>query len=141
MVANVLELEQQFIRRFLLWRICLDDGFANHELHQLRAILHLCNRLGRNVLAISHDGDVIPQCKNLIQSMGYIDNGNAFIAQSFYKRKQSVNFRFREGSGRLVHDDDVRFRGNRLGNFNDLLLGNAESGNPLLGVDAGFQIL
>lgn len=71
--------------------------------------------------------------------MGDIDDADAALLQVGDDLEQMVGFLLGQGRGRLVHDQNVGFVGDRLGDLHHLAAGDGQLADTGIGVDADVQ--
>ena len=81
---------------------------------------------GADVLAVTHDRDFVADAKNFVHLVADVDDGNALGAQLVHDGEQRLDLGRRQRGGRLVEDQYLAVCGDRLGDLNQLHLGNAQ---------------
>ena len=90
---------------------------------------------GADVLAVAHDRDFVADAKNFIHLVADVDDGDALGAQLVHDGEQCLDLSCRQRGGRLVEDQHLAVCGDRLGDLNQLHLGNAQ------GSELGVRII
>ena len=86
--------------------------------------------VGGDVLAVAHHGDGVAEGEDLVEAVGDEDQGAALVAQAAGDREQPVDLDAAERRGRLVHDQQAGVERDRLGDLDDLLVGDGEARGP-----------
>ena len=81
---------------------------------------------GADILAIAHDRDFVADAKNFVHLVADVDDGDALGAQLVHDGEQRLDLGRRQRGGRLVEDQHLAVCGDRLGDLNQLHLGNAQ---------------
>ena len=95
--------------------------------------------LSPDELAIPKHGDPVAHLLYLLQAVGDIDDANPLRVQLVDCRKELFGFPLGQGGGGLVHDQDLRLDGERLCDFNHLLLSRGQVDDHGMGIDAHIQ--
>ena len=90
---------------------------------------------GADVLAVAHDRDFVADAKNFVHLVADVDDGDALGAQLVHDGEQRLDLGRRQRGGRLVEDQYLAVCGDRLGDLNQLHLGNAQ------GSELGVRII
>ena len=91
-----------------------------HHGDQLRTV-NFGNVLGCHILSVAHNGNAVRNDKQLLQTVGDKDDGNAAGFQIPNNAEQRADLVGGQGCGRLVHNKDLDVLADRLGDLNDLL--------------------
>ena len=86
-------------------------------------------------LAVLDDGDVVGDAEELLQAVRDVENGDTASLEASEVFKEYVDFRIGEHGGRLVEDEDAHVARQRLGDFDHLLVGDAEVAGARARVD------
>ena len=73
---------------------------------------------------------------DLVDLVGDVDHGDAAALQGPDHREQALRLRFAQGGVGLVHDDEARLDGKRLGDLDELALGDAQRAHDAARVDS-----
>ena len=125
--------------------VALRHDLAQHHLDQLRGGPHLPagaqlrDLAGADHLAVAQDRHGVPDLEDLAQAVGDVDHRDVLPLQLLDDGEQAVDLLLRQGGRGLVHDDQLRFGGDRLGDLDDLLLGHGQLGHPPAQGDARVQ--
>ena len=116
----------------------IGDIAANHAGNEA-ALRDLRNRPLADGLAISHDADIVAELEDLLHAVRDIDDRAVFGGQAVDNLEEALDLARRQRGGGLVHDDDSGVGGQRLCNFQHLLLGDAERAD--LGCRVDIQVI
>ena len=137
--GQVFHRKQDFAWFVLGVGILVLDLPADHEFDQLR--LRCAGRDGGDVLAVTQDGDDVPDALDLIHVMGDEDHGHALLLEFLHDEEKLLAFLTGQGGGRLVQDEDGCVLHQGFGDFHHLLAGDAQFAHRLVHVfletDAG----
>jgi hypothetical protein len=86
--------------------------------------------------AVAQDGHAVGGPQHLGQAVRDVHDADPGRAQLRHQREQALRFRLREGSGRLVHDDDARLGAEGARDLHELLLGHAQGTRVRVRIDA-----
>ncbi|MFT3849035.1 MAG: hypothetical protein QM739_10210 [Propionivibrio sp.] len=86
-------------------------------------------------LAVLDDGDVVGDAEEFLQTVRDVEDGDAAFLQARQVFEQHVHFRVGEHGGRLVEDQHAHVARQRLGDFDHLLVGDAEVAGARARVD------
>ena len=76
---------------------------------------------------IPQDGDAVGDPQHFFDLMRDIDDGHPAALQRFNDREEAAGFRLAQGGVGLVHDDERRLDRERLGDLDELALGDAQA--------------
>ena len=118
----------------------LEDGPPDHHADDL-----LDAGLGRvdrvDVAAVPHDRHAVGDPLELLQAVRDVHDAVAALAQVAGDAEELVDLGLGERRRRLVHDQDVRVVGQRLGDLHHLLLGDGEPGHARRRVELQVELL
>ena len=123
----VLHLEQHFADLRLALRIAVFHVTADHALDDpvFRDFLGVTvERFDRATIA--QDGDLIGNLADFVELVGDDERGHPLLAELHQKRQQCIGIRFVQRSRRLVEDQQLDLLRQRLGDFDELLLADAD---------------
>ena len=80
-----------------------------------------------NELSVAQHGEVVGDGRQFIEFVRDVNDCHAVALELVDQIEQHGDLRFGDSGGRLVHDDDSRLAGKRLGDFHDLLLADAQA--------------
>ena len=113
---------------------------AYHQLDHLIDV-QILRTVGRDVLAVAIDGDIVRDAENFVHLMGNIDDCYVFRLQLRDDVAQVLYPSVGQGRSRFVHDDDAAVIGNRLGDLHHLHLCNREVAHLLIRIDIQIEFL
>ena len=90
----------------------------------------LVDRRGHHAPAVAQHGHAIGELEHLVHAVRGVDDRDAFARELAHDLEQRLAFRRRQRRGRLVHDEDARVERQRLGDLDQLLLADAQLGDP-----------
>src|SRR6266550_3211287 len=94
--------------------------------------------------AVAQHGDGVRDLGELIELVGDQDRGDALALEFQQQVEQRIAVAFVQAGGRLIEDQQLDFLGERLGDFDQLLLADAEIGDQRIGrfiqADLGEQL-
>ena len=90
-------------------------------------------------LAIAQHGDVIADLQEFIQLVRDVNDGDAAALQLVDHAEEHFNLGVAQGRGWLIHDQDANILRQRPGNFDDLLLADAQVADRGIRLDILFQ--
>ena len=79
--------------------------------------------------------------KHLVHLVRDVENRHAALAQPVDDAKQPGDFGFGQGAGRLIHDQNLGLERQRLGDFDQLLIADAQRADRLAGRDLAFELV
>ncbi len=88
---------------------------------------------------ITQNRDVIANPHQLFQTMRDVDDCHALTFQLGNDLEKNVDFGCGKRRCRLIHNDDTRINGDRLGDFYELLLPNWQIGDKRICTDASIE--
>ena len=91
--------------------------------------------MGGNILPVPEHRDAVAIVENLHHPVGNIDDRDALVHQLPHDVEQNLRFLFGQRGGRFVQDQDPAIEGERLGNLDQLLLGNRQAADQGGGID------
>ncbi|MNP35514.1 hypothetical protein D3C76_1288500 [compost metagenome] len=94
---------------------------THHHFHNLIHVC-ICDSFCSDVLAIPHHCNLVANPENLFHTVRDIDHSDPLFFQGSDYIKQAFNFPIGECSRRLVQHQYFRIHGQRLRNFDHLLL-------------------
>src|SRR6267378_1721214 len=95
---------------------------TDHPVDQLR-FREVPGQGGSDVLPVAQHGDPIGDAVNLLHPVRDVDDPAAAGLELSHEREQLVDLRPAERAGGLVHDEDARVEGERLGDLDAILDG------------------
>ena len=107
---------------------------ADHPAHEV-VRGHLRGRAVVGDRAVAQDGDRVADGEDLVQAVGDEQHGRAALAQRAHDAEQPLDLEPGERRGGLVHDQHARVEAERLGDLDQLLVGDREAAHGLLGVE------
>ena len=82
------------------------DRAVDHHIDEL-VVVYLADRQSVNGLAVAQNRDIVADLKNLLQTVGEVDDGLALLLQIFNVLHQFGDFAVAQAGRWLVHDDDL----------------------------------
>ena len=138
------------VSRSTLSTVCADLGdllgeervqvAADHRVDQLLR-RRLGDRLGHDVAAVAHHGDALAEREDLVQPVRDEQHGRAAGAQRLDDAEEPVDLGLRERGRRLVHHDHARVGRERLGDLDDLLIGDREPARDAVGIELDAELV
>ena len=101
----------------------------------------LRDRLGRDVAPVAHHRDALAEREDLVEPVRDEEHRRALRAQRLDDAEEAVDLRLRERGGGLVHDDHARLGRERLGDLDDLLVGDREPARDAVGVELDAELV
>ena len=98
-------------------------------------------RMRRDQPAVLQHGDAVGDRLQLGHAMGDVEDRRALAPERPDQFEQLSGIALVERRGRLVHDDDLRIERQRLGDLDQLLLGDRQRFHQRLGMDPGADTL
>ena len=98
---------------------------TDHQADQL-ALIQFRGGLRADGAAIPQDRDAVGEPLDFLQAMRDVDDAHALAGQSAQLDEQGLGLRLRERGGRLVENENPRAGGERPGDFDHLLLRDAQ---------------
>jgi hypothetical protein len=109
-----------------------DDEFVLSELLRLP---------GADVLGIPKHRHPVREAVDVFEPVGDEDYRGPIVAQAFGDAIQFLGLVLGQRCRRLIHDDDLRVGGQRLGNLHDLLLRHRQVAHPGPGTELRVQLV
>ncbi|CCE05180.1 hypothetical protein BRAS3843_1310047 [Bradyrhizobium sp. STM 3843] len=109
------------------------DHLASDHRRNDRPAREFADRRGHHSPAVAQHGDAVRKLQDLLDAVRGIDDRYALACELAYDLEQRVAFRGGQGRGRLVHDQNAGIERQRLGDLDELLLADAQAGNPGFG--------
>ena len=104
---------------------------ADHTADQV-VLGHTGQRLAGDPGAVAQRGDLLADLEDLLQPVGDEQHRGTLFAQRAHDAEEAGDLAAGEGGGGLVHDQDAGVEGERLGDLDDLLVGDRQSaGGPV----------
>ena len=94
----------------------------------------LGGRPGVDLLAVLEHRDGVAEVEDLLEPVGDVDDRDAAVGEAADDRVEQLDLVVGERRGRLVHLDDPGVEAHRLGDLDDLLLGDGERADPAGGL-------
>ena len=94
---------------------------------------------GGDVLAVAHDGHAIHDMLQFLQTVGDVDDAMVRGAQVPDDAEEILDLARGERGGGLIHDEDARVHGKRLGDLHHLLLGDGQIAHHRAGGDVDLE--
>ena len=113
---------------------------AHHQADDL-ALRELGNRLGLDVPAVAEDGDDVGDRGDLFEAVADVDDGDSALAQPAHGREELLDLVRRERRSRLVHDQHAGARRERLGDLEQLAVGDAEPEHRRIRAELGPELV
>ena len=132
------DLQNRLSDRNVLLGEHVGDIAADHAGNEA-ALRNLGNRPLTDGLAVAHDADIVAELEDLLHAVRDIDDRAVFGGQAVDNLEEALDLARRQRGGGLVHDDDSGVGGQRLCNFQHLLLGDAERAD--LGCRVDIQVI
>ena len=96
-------------------------------------VVELAGGPGGDLAAVLEDGDRVAEVEDLLEPVGDVEDRDAARGEPPDDRVEQLDLVVGERGGRLVHRDDPRVEADRLGDLDDLLLGDRQGADPLAG--------
>ena len=103
----------------------LGDLAPDHVVHEHR-LVHIFKSPGADVPGVAENRDAVGEAKDVFKAVGNEDDGRALRAQFAGNGVKIFALSFGQCGGGLVHDEYLRVHGQRLGDLDQLLLGDGE---------------
>ena len=116
--AGVIQPQHRLAERGRALGIELVERAPNEEAHELR--LRRVGGLHARDLPVAHDGDAIGDARHFFEPVRDIDDADAARGDLAHDDEKPLHFGGGERRRRLVHDEDLRCVGQRLGDGDDL---------------------
>ena len=116
--ARVLEREDRLAERGRALRIEFVERAPDEQPHQLR--LRRVGGLHARDLPVAHDRDAVGDARHFLEPVRDVDDADAARRDLAHDGEQPLDFGGGERRRRLVHDEDLRRVGQRLGDGDDL---------------------
>ena len=88
-----------------------------------------------DIAAVAQDGDAVADLKELRHTMGDIDDAHAIGPQLLDGFEEDLDLLIGDRGRRLIQDQDLGIVGDRLGDLDHLLLGDAQGADQGPGID------
>jgi len=121
-------------------RILVAQFPADHQRDQLLAV-DLGDRQRPDVRAVAQHRNRVRDFEDLVHPVRDVDHRDAALLEVGDDVEQAFQLVFRKRRGGLVHDDQVRAEGQRLADFDDLLLRDAQAGDLLVDIQLDVQFV
>ena len=95
--------------------------------------------VGGDVGAVAHHGDGVAEGEHLVEAVGDEDQRATLVAQAAGDGEEPVDLDAAQRRGRLVHDEQPGVERDRLGDLDDLLVGDREAAGRAARVDADAE--
>ena len=102
------------------------DVASHHQTHQL-VFVQIVDRQGIDDLAVAHDRHPVGDAEDLVEPVRDVQDRYAVGLEVPDHLEEALDLLLRERGRRLVHDDDLRVYGERLGDLDPLHLGDREA--------------
>ena len=116
------------------------DVAADHRAHQV-AGGQPADRLRQDAPPVAQHGHPLADREDLLEPVGDEHDRGTVLAQALDDAEQPRDLGGRQRRGRLVHHHHPRVKRQRLGDLDDLLLGDREAAGDPVGVDRHAQAL
>lgn len=126
--------QRDLARLDLLLRVQLRQVAADHAADQV-VLGHALDRFAGDPGAVAQGGDPLADLEDLLQTVGDEEDGGALLAQGADDTEEPGHLAAGEGRRRLVHDQDAGVEGERLGDLDDLLVGDGQAARRAVGVE------
>ena len=90
---------------------------------------------------VAQDGHALAEREDLLEPVRDEEDGDARLAQRRRDAEQALDLDRRQGGGRLVHHDHPRVERQRLGDLDELLLGDREPARDPIRVERHAEAL
>ncbi len=116
------------------------EGAADHHLDQTRSgqASHL---VGAHMLSVAQDHHAVGHREDLVQTMTDVNDAQALFLQLGDDDEQMLDLLGGQGGGGLIHHDNPRVDGQRLGNLHRLLLGHRQLATARCRIDRQAELL
>ena len=111
---------------------------ANHLLDQYVAV-DIAGPMGGDVSTVTENRYIVGDREDFIHLVGDVDDADAMRLEIRDDRKEVIHFALGKRGSRLVHDQNVGFEGNCLGDLYDLPIGDGEVSNLNVRIDVDVQ--
>ena len=95
----------------------------------------------QHVAAVAHHGDALAEREDLLEAVRDEEHRVAARAQRLDDAEQPLDLGRRERRGRLVHHDHARVRRQRLGDLDQLLVGDREPAREPVRVEPDAELV
>ena len=116
-------------------RIELGERAPDQHPHEFR--LGGLRRRNARHLAVAQHGDAVGDARHLLEPVGDVDDPDAAGGDLAHDQEEPVDLGRGQGRGRLVHDEDPRRVGQRLGDGDHLPAADRKLADRLVDVDVG----
>ena len=110
------------------------DVAADHLAHEV-VDRGVGDRAGGDVGAVAHDRDGVAQVEDLVEAVRDEQQRATLVAQAAGDGEEPLDLDAAERRGRLVHDEHLGVERDRLGDLDDLLVGDRQAERRAVGVD------
>ena len=131
--AGVIQPQHRLAERCRALGIELVERAPNEEAHELR--LRRVGGLHARDLPVAHDGDAIGDARHFLEPVRNIDDADAARGDLAHDDEKPLHFGGGERRRRLVHDEDLRCVGQRLGDGDDLPASDRKLAHGLVDAD------
>ena len=123
--VHVLDLEDRLARALRPRRELVLDGPTDHHRDHLVAS-DLAHRPGVDHVPVAHHRHHVAEAEDLVELVRDVDDRDALALQVVDDLDELLHLVGREAAARLVHDDELRVEGQRLGDLDHLLVRDAQ---------------
>ena len=138
--VHALDLEDRLAGCLRPGRVLVLDGPAHHHRDHLVAGDVVDIARGDHV-PVPHDRHHVAEAEDLVQLVRDVDDRDALALQVVDDLDELLHLISREAAARLVHDDELRVEGQRLGDLDHLLVRDAQFRHQPVGIDLGPDAL
>ncbi|MPM94832.1 hypothetical protein SDC9_141980 [bioreactor metagenome] len=100
---------------------------------------HLRKRFFQYEFPVTHNCYCIDNMLQFIQAVAYVNNSTSLCFKFLYQCKELIKLHAGQGTGRLVHNQDLRLRLQCLGDFYHLLFGYSQIPDDGICIDIYMQ--
>ena len=111
------------------------DGAPDHEPHD-GGLVELARGAGVDERAVLEDGDRVAEVEDLLEPVGDVEDRDAAVGQPPDDGVEEPDLVVGQRGGGLVHRDDARVVADGLGDLDDLLLGDRQGADLVVGRQA-----
>src|SRR3954447_7575267 len=120
--------------------VACDHVAADHRRNDGTA-RQVADRGRHDAPAVAQYRHAVGEIENLFDAVRGVDDGDAFACELTHDLEQRLAFRRRQCRSRLVHDEDAGTERQRLGDFHQLLLADAQFGDSAFWSDLHAEAL